>query len=50
MLTVGSGFTVTVTGAEVEVQAPSEVWTVNVPEAVTLMVCDVAPLDQRYDV
>jgi hypothetical protein len=46
---VGSGFTLTFTGAETAVQPPLVMFTVYVPAVVTMIDCVVAPFDQRYD-
>jgi hypothetical protein len=48
----GVGFTVTLNDVEAgEVQLLPSVWvTVNVPEAETVMLCVVAPFDQRLPV
>ncbi len=44
----GLALTVTVTGAEVPLQpAPEVTLTLNVPPAVTVIACVVAPFDQR---
>jgi hypothetical protein len=47
--TIGAGLTVTVVGDDVPLQVPSLTVTVNVSLLVTLIDCEVAPFDQRYD-
>jgi len=50
IVAVGSGFTVTVCDAGVDVQPfASVVVTVYVPEELTVIAAVVAPVDQRYD-
>ena len=46
----GSGFTVTVTGKDITPHNPVETLTVNVPPAVTVMDCVVAPVDHEFPV